>query len=311
MRGIRVAVLAGVTALGLAAAAGCTSRAGNDSASVRGAVNPASGAAGGVPAEAPSGAAQGAASAPAAPSASPPIQLLAGPDLIRIAELRVELAHAAAVAPAANRADQIAIAAGGRVDADNRTSGAQASAALTLKVPAGSLIDVLTRLAALGTEKSRQLSTQDVTSQLVDVTSRVTSAKAAIAQLEQLYARATKVAEVIQIETTLAQREADLESMESQQHALQAQTALATVTLELTTAASAPPHPRPASTGFTGGLRRGWDNLTRASSWLAAAVGAVLPFAVLFAILAGAALLVRRRRQRAAGAPPDPAPASP
>lgn len=311
MRGIRLVVLTAVIALGLAAVAGCTSRASNDSASARGAVHPAPGAAGGVPAEAPSGAVQGAASAPAAPSGSPPIQLLAGPDLIRIADLRVELAHAAAVAPAANRADQIAIAAGGRVDADNRTSGAQASAALTLKVPAGSLIDVLTRLAALGTEKSRQLSTQDVTSQLVDVTSRVTSAKAAIAQLEQLYARATKVAEVIQIETTLAQREADLESMESQQHALQAQTTLATVTLELTTAASAPPHPRPASTGFTGGLRRGWDNFTHVSSWLAAAVGAVLPFAILFGILAGAALLGWRRRHRVAGAPPDPAPASP
>ena len=307
MRRMQLAVLAGVTALGLAAVAGYAQHRSNGSASAGRAADSVGSSAGGL---APGAISGGAVSAPAAHGASPPVTLLAGAALIRIADLRVELAHAAAVAPAANRAEQIAITAGGRVDADNRTSGAQATAALTLKVPASSLTDLLTRLAALGTEKSRQLSTQDVTAQLVDVTSRVTSARAAIASLEQLYSRATKVSDVIEIETTLAQREADLESMESQQHALQAQTALATVTLELTTAGSAP-QPRPASTGFTGGLRRGWDNFARAAAWLAAAVGAVLPFAVLFGILAGVAILVRRWRHREPGAPRDPAPTSP
>ncbi len=51
----------------------------------------------------------------------------------------------------------------------------------------------------------------------------------AIVRLRTLYAGASKVADVITIESELATRESDLESLEAQQRALAAQTSMATV----------------------------------------------------------------------------------
>jgi hypothetical protein len=232
---------------------------------------------------------------------------LTSPALILTADLEVRVAKPADVATTAGRAEDIAAAAGGRTDADDQSSGQSATATLTLKVPPAGFTAVLRRLAALGTAQSQRQATQDVTTQLVDVTSRVASAQAAITQLNKLYAQATKVSDIIEIETTLAQREADLESLEAQRNALRTQTAFATITLDLTTTVTIVHHHH-STTGFVGGLRRGWDNFAHAASWLSGAAGAVLPFAVLIGLLAAAAEVLRRRLRRSA---PGAAPSSP
>jgi hypothetical protein len=143
------------------------------------------------------------------------------------------------------------------------------------------------------------VSTVDVTQRVADVTSRVASASAAIAQLRDLYRRATKVRDVIAVETQLASRESDLEALQAQQRALSNETALATINLHLVTAAKAKPKPPPANryTGFVGGLERGWHAFTTALTWLAVALGTLLPFlAVMFAVAVVAWQLRRRLR---------------
>lgn len=210
-----------------------------------------------------------------------------GTSKIRTADLSVQVAHQASVAAAADAAEQIALRSGGEVDADDRTSGRNPTATLVLRVAPEDLTATLTALAHLGSEKSRHLSTQDVTSKVADVNSRVVSARESIARLRTLYTHATKVADVINIESELSQRESDLESLEAQQRALAAETSTARITLSLSRAAAKPLPAKPAHhrSGFVGGLENGWDAFTRAAAGFATALGAVLPFAVLLIAL--------------------------
>ena len=232
---------------------------------------------------------------------------------IRIASLTVAIKGAANVARQADAADAIATAAGGEVDADDRTSGRHARADLELRVPPETLQTTLGKLAGLGAERYRKLSTTDVTQQVADVHSRVLSAADSIARLQTLFHTAQKVRDVIAIESELSSRQAELESLQARERALSGQTQLATINLSLVTAAkkaAVPPKPAKHHGGFVGGVVRGWHGFVAAAVWIASAVGTVLPFLALLAVLA----LAARRfgwvpavpHRRAAPAPSEP-----
>lgn len=237
---------------------------------------------------------------------------------IRIVQMAVQVKRGASVADQANAAEAIVTGAGGEVDADDRSSGQYAQATLVLKVPPEQLSPVLSQLSKLGVEQSRHESTQDVTARVADVKSRVDSAEQEIARLRVLYQNARKISDVITIESELAQRETDLESLQAQQRALAAETTTATVTLTLT---SPPPLARKVHhehkkthhvSGFLAGLEGGWHAFTGGLSVLAMIVGAVLPFAVLLVVLGLLARVLwpsfgsRLRPRRAPAAPPSP-----
>jgi hypothetical protein len=226
---------------------------------------------------------------------------------IRTAEITVAVAGYQHVAQRADEADDIAARAGGEIDSDDRTTGRYATASVRLRVPPDQLQPVLTALGKLGAEQSRSSSTTDVTERVADVTSRLSSARESIARLRQLYGTATKVADVIAVESELSSREADLESLEAQQRSLAKQTAMASVSLHLETAAAHPTPPRKTpDRGFLGGLRQGWDGFVATAVWVADAVGRVLPFLVLLLVLAFAARLLGLRlptRVRRGGTP--------
>jgi hypothetical protein len=228
---------------------------------------------------------------------------------IRLAELTVAVKRSGSVPAAADRAESIAITAGGEVDADDRTSGKNATATLVLRVPPEELGTVLNQLAGLGKERSRHSTTQDVTAKVADVTSRVASAQASIARLRQLYQHASKVRDVIAIEDELAGRESNLEALQAEQRALAAQTSTARITLSLVRQAAPPPPPPTAAhhrSGFVGGLQNGWDAFRDGVGALATAAGAVLPFLVVVLILlAGGRLGWRRLRPSQTGPPPS------
>jgi hypothetical protein len=255
-----------------------------------------------VPAASATGAAT-AGSAPAGQSASG--RLLVDGTKIRVADVTVAVRGAANVAAMADKADAIVTDAGGEVDADDRTSGPHATATLRLLVPPAELLPTLSALAKLGDEKGQRLSTTDVTQQVADVNSRVDSAKDSIARLRVLFASARKVSDVIEIEGELNTRESDLESLEAQQAALTRETATATITLRLVTAAARPVgrhHKQHHRGGFVGGLQRGWHGFTHAATWLAGALGTLLPFLAVALLLALAARALWGRRR------PTPAP---
>jgi hypothetical protein len=307
VRSAALAIGAMVAVVGIGA---CTGSGGGGASSAMDAAGGAGGA-GATAASAPGAAARPGAATGKADSAQSVGDLDLGSAKIRIAEMHVAVKHGESIAAKANAAALIAAQTGGSVDADDRASGKYPSASLILRVPPEDLTAVLTRLSQLGTEKSRHLSTQDVTSKVADVNSRVNSARGAIVRLRDLYQHAVKVADVIEIESELSSRESDLESLQAQQRALTAQTSMATITLTLTTAAvvaKPPAKHHDDRSGFLGGLHNGWDAFSRGAAAVATAAGAVLPFAILLLALALIGRVLWPRLRPVRPSPPAPAP---
>ena len=172
---------------------------------------------------------------------------------------------------------------------------------LTLRVPAASFDKALDQLGRLGTVRHRQQSVEDVTTQVIDTEARVKAQAASVASIERLLARATTIAEIMSVERQLSSRQAELDSLKQQQKWLADQTSMSTIQLTLTK----PEDREVTGTGFFGGLERGWHALGKSTVAVGTALGAVLPFAAVLALLGGPAWLVLRRRRIL---PPAPAP---
>jgi hypothetical protein len=241
---------------------------------------------------------------------------LAAQSIIYTASLTV---RAADVASAADRAAAIAMAAGGYVSSEQESvppgRHSVTFATLQLKIPVSAYPAALARLSRLGIQTALAQQAQDVTQQVADVTSRVASARAAIAQLRALLAHAGSVSQLLSVQNEINSEESDLESLLAQQRALSRETSYATVTLTLI--AQHVPHARkkhPAHHGFLTGLGAGWRALRAVTTALLTALGAVLPFTALLAVLAALGYAWwRRLRGRRAGpaAPGSAAPGSP
>ena len=133
---------------------------------------------------------------------------------------------------------------------------------------------------------------------MIDNDVRVRAAERSIRQLENLLGRAQKLGDIIAIENDLARRQADLDSLKSQQTYLADQTTLSTITVYLT-----PPivgSEKKDARGFLAGLECGWTALKTSTAVLLTVVGAVLPFATVLALLGVPLWLVVRRRLGAA-----------
>lgn len=196
----------------------------------------------------------------------------------------------------ADRASQLVATVGGRISGDVRGgAGVERTADLVLRVPPGEVDGVLSDLAGLGEELSRSVSSEDVTTVVADVDSRVASLQASLDRLRALTAEATDITDLVALERELAGREAELESLQAQQRALGDQVALATVSLHLRAEQAAEPRDEPA--GFLSGLAGGWGAFVTVGATLLTALGAVLPFLLTLVLLAAAAVLVQRRRR--------------
>jgi hypothetical protein len=219
---------------------------------------------------------------------------------------------------AASQATQLARAAGGYVSSENtalnRAHPDRSTISLQLKIPVSAYPATLGALSSqLGTRLAMSQHAQDVTQTVADVTSRVTSAQAAISQLRALLRHAGSVSSLLTVQNQINDQESGLESLLAQQRALTHETSFATVNMLLVANPHARHHSRHhAAGGFVAGLKAGWHGLVRAVSVVLTGAGAALPFAVLAAILAYPAYRTRRwylhRRSASGGtAPPNPA----
>ncbi len=193
-------------------------------------------------------------------------------------------------------ATAVVTAAGGYLFSENAAVGARTDAMLVFKVPPAAFDSVMEQLGGLGKRVSRQVTTDDVTAQVVDLEGRLASATGSMNRLRALYDRAGTVGEVVAIEAELVKREAEVESLQGQLRVVESQVALATITLTVAKVVAVAPTTESGS-GFLAGLDRGWDALTSAAATGATALGVMLPFLTL-AALAGAVTLGVRRRFR-------------
>jgi Domain of unknown function (DUF4349) len=211
-----------------------------------------------------------------------------GRDVVRTAQLTLQVADPTA----AGRGVRSAIAATGGFVAEEQadTTGTW----LVVRVPAAGLDRLVDDLAATGTVLSRSGRVEDATEQVVDLDSRVSTQRASVTRVRALLAQATSIGDVVAVESELARREADLDSLERRLAALRDRVALSTLTVELRGAPLPPPDgPTP---GFGVGLGAGWTGLKVVGAALATAAGFLLPFLPVVAVAAAVGWAVWRRR---------------
>jgi hypothetical protein len=193
-------------------------------------------------------------------------------------------------------------------DTTNDRSGRPEYSLLVLRVPEPAFGDAMDELGDIGRTVRADRSSEDVTTEVIDVDSRVATAEASLARLQRFLRQAERVEDMIKLESEIATRQAELESMKAQQTYLRDQTSLSTITVRLRTP-DAPPVAPADDAGFLTGLANGWAALRTVLVGLATVTGAMLPFVLAIGVLAvPALLLVRTARRRRQTATPPPAP---
>jgi hypothetical protein len=172
-------------------------------------------------------------------------------------------------------------------------------ASVTLKVPGDRLDPVLESIAGLeGVEVTRrELQTEDVTEQVVDVEARLANQRASVERVRGLLDRATTTSEITDIEAELTKRQSELESLQRRYEALKGQVALSTLTVAIS--ATGTPVVAEEDDDFLSAFAGGWKALREAFAWLLVVLGAVLPFAVVLGVPTFGYLWWRRRRKAA------------
>ncbi len=170
---------------------------------------------------------------------------------------------------------------------------------MVLRVPSEDFDDVMSGLAGLAQLASTTSSAEDVTTQVIDVDAQIKVQEASVQRVRQLLTRAQSIRDIMAIESELANRQAQLDSLKQQQAYLKNQTSLATIKVSIERKPDAVVKKKDEDrTGFLGGLGAGWDGLRATVVAVLTIVGAVLPFAVV-ALLVGVPvwMLVRRLRR--------------
>ncbi|MEL5990393.1 DUF4349 domain-containing protein [Microbacterium phosphatis] len=169
---------------------------------------------------------------------------------------------------------------------------------VSIRIPSDTLDAVMADLDEVGEVTSRRVSAEDVTTTAIDLRARIEAAQASVSRLTDLLAQAGDVADLVQVETTLSQRQAELESLQQQLASLEGQVAMSTLSVSLVTEA---PPVKADPAGFGDGLAAGWDGLLATLNGIVIALGFLLPWlgvaAVILLLLWGVRRATRRSRR--------------
>lgn len=223
---------------------------------------------------------------------------------------------------AADQAAGIVQQAGGRIDARSETAPdewTEGSAALTMRIPSEDLDAVVDDLRKLGTVDEYSTDSTDVTVEVTDLEARISTLRASTERIEALLVEAKDISDIITLENELANRQAELESLEARQRGLDDQVSMSTIYLSLTTEPVVIVD-EDSPDSFWDGLVAGWNGLVSFISVALVAFGVMLPWLIVMALIALVVILLVRRNKsrkasRADAAPtaptPPPAPAEP
>ena len=172
-------------------------------------------------------------------------------------------------------------------------------ARLVVRVPSSKFGAAMTALEDAGVLRSSDRGSDDVTTEVIDNGARVRAQEASLKRVELLLAEAKTLKDVIWIESQLTSRQAELDSLKSQQAWLEDQTSMSTITVDISTltreVVEEPDDDTPA--GFMAGLKGGMKAVGAMLVAFATIFGALLPFAVIVLVLGLPVWLVVRRRK--------------
>ncbi|WP_439902610.1 DUF4349 domain-containing protein [Microbacterium azadirachtae] len=166
---------------------------------------------------------------------------------------------------------------------------------VTLRVAAADLPAVMDALRAEGTVLATSVGANDVTATTTDLHAQVDSLTASVQRLTQLMSQATSVADLLTAETALTERQGQLQSAQQQLKDLESQVDMSAV--QVTLVRQAPAAADPA--GFGDGIAAGWKGLIISLNAVVIALGFLLPWLVVAAVLVAIVWGVRRVRRNA------------
>ena len=176
---------------------------------------------------------------------------------------------------------------------------------MVVRVPSRKFGETMSALEQVGVLRSSDRGSDDVTTQVIDNGARVRAQEASLRRVELLLADARDLKDVIWIESQLTSRQAELDSLKSQQSWLADQTSLSTITVDISAhqvVEDEPEEERP--TGFLAGLDGGSKAMGTLFTIVTTMVGALLPFAAVAVVFGLPVWLVVRRRRTAASRTP-------
>lgn len=210
-----------------------------------------------------------------------------------------------------DQARELAKSLGGYVESQtvNDQGSGSNGASLTVRVPQEKLDEAFAGLGELGKVRSESRSSEDVTAQHVDLQARVASLETSVERLTDLMAGSATTSELIEAESALSARQAELDSLKAQLKMLEGQVDEATIWVTFTTV-SALPNGGPSN--FWEGLLAGLSSITAAGAGALVLLGILLPWLVVIAIVTFAIVLLvrsgRKRRARRRALQPQPVP---
>ena len=176
---------------------------------------------------------------------------------------------------------------------------------LVLRVPVATFTTAMDDLEHLGTVVHSSSSGTDVTTQVIDVQQRLRTLRISLRDLNSFQRRATTIDQLLRFENAITQRRGEYQSLKAQRDHLVNQTSMSTIDVDISvpTAHTAAPGALDHA-GFLTGLRHGWTALTGTVVVALTAVGAVLPFALVLALVGLPLWWWGRRVWRGRGATP-------
>lgn len=203
------------------------------------------------------------------------------------------------VTQAVTKARATATGSGGWVESEEVAPGDEerpGHASLVLRVPSEGLEPVLASLGDLGTVTGSRSSAENVAAEYRDVEARIATLEASADRLRDLIGEATGVEAIADLERELSEREANLDGLKARLKVLADDVARSTVTLHLAED-RADLGQAQERTGFLGGLQQGWDAFLTSVTFLVTALGALLPFLAVAAVVLVPVLWWRRNRR--------------
>jgi hypothetical protein len=165
--------------------------------------------------------------------------------IIRTGLVRV---HIDAYDPARARIEELVLASGGFIASASveHREGQVSEATLVLRIPSHAYGNVMAQIGTLGQVTEEQSNAQDVTEEFVDLTARLNNARKLEARLiEMIAGKTSTVADLLEVERELSRVRGEIEQAEGRLRLLEHQSALSTLTVQLTTRApeiaAAPP----------------------------------------------------------------------
>ena len=215
------------------------------------------------------------------------------PDVITTGYLSMSVGDPSTVA---DQITDVIMASGGRVASRSDYTPVdfgQPSTYLEVRIPSSDLDATVAAITDLGEVQEISVNTVDVSLQKVDLDARIEVLEAAIERLTALLASAETTSDLITIESALAERQAELDSLQSQRDYLSDQTLFSTLSISLITPADATPSD---PDGFLDGLIRGWESVLTFFAGTIVWAGILVPWIGLAIVVVGVFWAIARIR---------------